>query len=141
MQALPSAECAHDMYALRITAHPSVPFYTIINPNSGPGDPNTQAGPEYQQCMPQLLNKTNVVVLGYVATGYGAQSEQARVTTDVNTYHGWRAAYRPDGIFFDEVSGLAADFATYQTFASHARSLFSFVSLQCYTISIVFALC
>ncbi|RPD66774.1 hypothetical protein L226DRAFT_453493 [Lentinus tigrinus ALCF2SS1-7] len=114
-----------------ITAHPSVPFYTIINPNSGPGNPNTQAGPEYQQCIPQLLDKSNVVVLGYVATGYADPSREAGVTTDVNTYGGWATTYRPDGIFFDEVSGLAADFATYQMFTSHARSLrFSFLALN-----------
>ncbi|KAI0722264.1 Spherulation-specific family 4 [Cerioporus squamosus] len=113
-----------------ITAHPTVPFWTIINPNSGPGNPNTQAGPEYQQCIPQLLNKPNVVVLGYVATFEGTSSHQARATTDINTYNGWAVAYRPDGIFFDQVSGLSADFATYQTFTSHASSLFNFVALN-----------
>ncbi|TFK92842.1 hypothetical protein K466DRAFT_539020 [Polyporus arcularius HHB13444] len=113
-----------------ITAHPAVPFWTIINPNSGPGDPNTQAGPEYQQCIPQLLDKPNVVVLGYVATFEAEPSQQARVTTDIDTYNGWAIAYRPDGIFFDQVSGHTADFTAYQTFTSHASSLFSFVALN-----------
>ena len=111
-----------------INAHPTVPFWTIINPASGPGGANTQPGPEYQQCLPQLLNKPNVVVLGYVATSGGAAAQRSRVLRDVNTYAGWAASYRVKGIFFDEVSGQAADFATYTNFTSTARSRFSFVS-------------
>lgn len=57
------------------------------------------------------------------------------MTADVNTYAGWKAAYKPDGIFFDEVSGKSADLSTYTTFASRARALFKsgkgFVSSPC----------
>lgn len=113
-----------------IDAHPTVPFWTIINPASGPGQANTQPGPEYQQCLPQLLSKPNVVVLGYVATTRGASSEQGRVIRDVDTYAGWAAGYKVDGIFFDEVSGQSADFATYQNFTSHAKTTFGFITLN-----------
>lgn len=116
-----------------IAAHPSLPFWVIINPDSGPGGKQgSQATKEYQQCIP-ILRAPNVVVLGYVATGQGKASRQARVTADVSTYAGWAAAYRPDGIFFDEVSGRKADLATYQGFAAQAVSSFNggngFVSL------------
>ncbi len=117
-----------------IKAHPTVPFWAIINPNSGPGRSGSQAPTEYQQCIPKL-RASNVVVLGYVPTSYGATKRKAGVTADVNTYAGWKAAYKPDGIFFDEVSGKSADLATYTTFASHARSSFKsgkgFVSAPC----------
>lgn len=77
-------------------------------------------------------------MLGYVPTSYGAAKRKAGVTTDVNTYAGWKAAYKPDGIFFDEVSGNSADLSTYTTFASRARSLFKsgkgFVSRFCPTM-------
>ena len=111
-----------------IQQNPDVPFYAIINPSSGPGSAGTQPGPEYQQCIPQLLEPANVVVLGYVASWEGVADMQAGVRTDVNTYAGWAASYRVKGIFFDEVSGQAADFATYTNFTSTARSRFSFVS-------------
>ena len=67
-------------------------------------------------------------MLGYVATWEGVQDMQAGVAADVNTYAGWNTTYRPDGIFFDQVSGQAADFAAYQTFTDQAGSLFDFVS-------------
>ncbi|KAI9001338.1 Spherulation-specific family 4 [Trametes punicea] len=108
-----------------ISAHPSVPFWIVINPDSGPeGTPGSQPPTGYQECIP-VLRAPNVVVLGYVHTSDGEASRQAGVTQDVDTYAGWDAAYRPDGIFFDEVSGEESDFATYQGFTSHARPLFN----------------
>ncbi|KAI0751510.1 Spherulation-specific family 4 [Daedaleopsis nitida] len=113
-----------------VTAHPSVPFYTIINPASGPGNANTQPGREYQQCIPQLLSKPNVVVLGYVATWEGQAANQSGVIRDVNTYAAWASAYRPSGIFFDQVSATVATYATYQNFTNRARSSFRYVTLN-----------
>ncbi|TBU57701.1 Spherulation-specific family 4 [Dichomitus squalens] len=111
-----------------IEAHPRMPFYAIINPDSGPGGANTQPGAEYQQCIPILQAASdNVIVLGYVASWDADSSKVSGVTQDVNTYAGWDAAYRVDGIFFDQVSGTAADFSTYQSFVSHARKTFDFV--------------
>ncbi|KAI0356485.1 hypothetical protein OH77DRAFT_206143 [Trametes cingulata] len=116
-----------------IAAHPNLPFWTIINPDSGPGKHGSQAPAEYQQCIP-VLRAPNVVVLGYVPTFEGAAGKQNGVTQDVDTYAGWDAAYRPDGIFFDQVSGESADFATYEGFVAHARPLFNggsgFISLN-----------
>ncbi|KAI0663186.1 Spherulation-specific family 4 [Cubamyces menziesii] len=91
---------------------------------SGPGNKGGQAPKEFQQCVP-LLRAPNVVVLGYVQTSQGSTRRQAGVTQDVNTYAGWKASYKPDGIFFDEVSGKSKDLATYKNFVSHARPLFN----------------
>ena len=105
-----------------------MPFYAIINPDSGPGGANTQPGAEYQQCIPILQAASdNVVVLGYVASWDADPSKASGVTQDVNTYAGWNEAYRVDGIFFDQVSGTSADFSTYQNFVSHAQQTFDFV--------------
>lgn len=107
-----------------IAAHPTVPFWVVINPNSGPGNNGGQAPKTYRACIPKL-RAPNVVILGYVHTSYGKASRKAGVTQDVNTYAGWNATYRPDGIFFDEVSGEKKDLATYKGFVSHARPLFN----------------
>ncbi|KAL7282224.1 hypothetical protein ACG7TL_003693 [Trametes sanguinea] len=107
-----------------IAAHPTVPFWVVINPNSGPGNIGGQAPKTYRACIPKL-RAPNVVILGYVHTSYGKASRKAGVTQDVNTYAGWNATYRPDGIFFDEVSGEKKDLATYKGFVSHARPLFN----------------
>ncbi|KAI0677015.1 Spherulation-specific family 4 [Trametes maxima] len=107
-----------------IKAHPDVPFWAIINPASGPGAHGSQPGAEYQQCIP-VLRAPNVVVLGYVATWEGDADKQTGVGQDVDTYAGWGAAYRPDGIFFDQVSGQSGQLPTYRGFVSHARPLFN----------------
>ncbi|KAI0332428.1 hypothetical protein GY45DRAFT_1433109 [Cubamyces sp. BRFM 1775] len=107
-----------------IAAHPAVPFWVIINPNTGPGNDGGQAPIEFQQCIPPL-RAPNVVVLGYVHTSEGSVERQPGVTQDVNTYAGWNASYKPDGIFFDEVSEESKDLATYEGFVSHARPLFN----------------
>ncbi|EIW61479.1 uncharacterized protein TRAVEDRAFT_56779 [Trametes versicolor FP-101664 SS1] len=107
-----------------IAAHPSLPFWIIINPASGPGAHGSQAPVEYQQCIP-ILRASNVVVLGYVPTFEGVANKKSGVTEDIDTYAGWGAAFRPDGIFFDQVSGASGDFATYQGFTEHAAPLFN----------------
>ncbi|KAH9894416.1 Spherulation-specific family 4 [Cubamyces lactineus] len=108
-----------------IAAHPSVPVWAVINPASGPGAHGSQAPVEYQQCIPVLRAAApSVVVLGYVATWEGEASAQSGVNADVDTYAGWHATYRPDGIFFDQVSGQSGDLATYRSFTSRARPMF-----------------
>ncbi|EJF62840.1 Spherulation-specific family 4 [Dichomitus squalens] len=114
-----------------ITAHPAVPYYAVINPNSGPGDANTQPGLEYQQCIPILKSaSSSVTVLGYVHTSYADPSQTARVLQDVHTYAEWNSPYGVQGIFFDEVSGATADFATYQNYTGEAQKSFDFIALN-----------
>ncbi|ESK95233.1 spherulin 4-like cell surface [Moniliophthora roreri MCA 2997] len=106
------------------SAHPNLPFYLVVNPDSGPGLPQTQPNFDYTGCIPQLRNASpNVHIIGYVHTNYGSQPVQA-VNTNVTTYAGWSAAYRPDGIFFDEAASNAGNVSYFSTLASQARATF-----------------
>ncbi|KAG6911032.1 hypothetical protein DXG01_005448 [Tephrocybe rancida] len=113
-----------------------VQFYVIVNPASGPGATNSQPDVNYQACI-ALLRTTgaasgnNVKILGYVATGFGNRASSA-VTTDIDTYSNWASAYRPEGIFFDEVATSARFLTNYQTFATRVHTDFgsSFVVLN-----------
>ncbi|EEB89226.1 hypothetical protein MPER_12700, partial [Moniliophthora perniciosa FA553] len=106
------------------SAHPSLPFYLVINPDSGPGLPQTQPNSDYAGCIPQLRNASpNVHIIGYVHTNYGSQPVEA-VNANVTTYAGWSAAYRPDGIFFDEAASNAGNVSYFSTLASQARAAF-----------------
>ncbi|KAJ7035944.1 Spherulation-specific family 4-domain-containing protein [Mycena alexandri] len=91
------------------------------------GKANSQPDSTYQACVSTLrpAANPNVHVLGYVATGFGSRASSA-VEADVQTYAGWGAAYRPTGIFFDEVEGgSSANLALYTTYAAFARGQIS----------------
>jgi Spherulation-specific family 4 len=111
-----------------------VSFYVIVNPNSGPGAAGTQPDANYQACIAQLRTagaaNGNLKILGYVPTGHAADSSAA-VMSQIDTYSQWSSAYRPDGIFFDEVSQLAVDLTLYQSYSSKVHADFgtSFVSV------------
>jgi hypothetical protein len=97
-------------------AHPSVPIVAIINPNSGPGnskDTNYVTGI-------QNLQSAGVVVIGYVATGYGSRSSST-VQADINTYKSWYPQI--NGIFFDEMSNSGGDETYYQNLSNYAKSV------------------
>lgn len=107
-----------------ISAHRSTSFFLIVNPASGPGAPNSQPDPtSYQGCIPKLKAFSNVKVVGYVPTGAGSRAASA-VNQDIATYAGWSAAFRPQGIFFDEVNPTPSLLSTYTAFAQTARSSF-----------------
>ena len=118
----------------RLAENPSVPFYVIVNPDSGPGGAS-QPDANYQGCVPQLKSFSNAKLVGYVPTGYGDRS-QSDVDSDVSTYAGWDVAYSLDGIFFDEVSTDEDVLAKYTAYASTAKSSFAdgngFVCPTCY---------
>jgi hypothetical protein len=63
-----------------------------------------------------------MIVLGYVPTGYTTGVTAAQVKGNVSEYAAWGSAYRPDGIFFDEVSDSATLVSNYAGYASFARS-------------------
>ena len=106
-----------------MSANPSFPFYLIVNPASGPGS-GSQPDGNYQSCIPKLKQaSSNVVAVGYVPTGYGSDS-QSGVTQQIATYAGWGSAYRPQGIFFDEVEPTSALLSLYTTYSQSARSDF-----------------
>jgi hypothetical protein len=87
-----------------IAAHPSIPFYLIINPSTGPG---TTEYPEevFITAIAKLNSYSNTEVLGYTYTKQGTRAS-SEVEKDIATYANW-ASYtmqniRLSGIFFDE---------------------------------------
>ena len=77
-------------------ANPSVPMIAIVNPASGPGDgPSSQWANGIDQ-----LRSVGVKVVGYVASGYGAEPLTA-AESQIQDYSKW---YHVDGIFFDEMA-------------------------------------
>ncbi|KAH7341094.1 Spherulation-specific family 4 [Rhizoctonia solani] len=115
------------------TAHPNLPFYFIVNPNSGPGDLYTQPDANYQACVPKLRSAANpnVKLIGYVATKYGNKAEST-VQAEVDTYAQWNSAYKLDGIFYDEVLAESSARSRYSGYTSYAKSKIpnAFVSLN-----------
>ncbi|CAI7634818.1 unnamed protein product [Penicillium glandicola] len=87
-----------------IEAHPSIPFYLIINPSTGPGDTEY---PEdvFITAIAKLNSYSNAKVLGYTYTEQGTR-DSSKVEKDIDTYSNW-ATYtkqniRLSGIFFDQ---------------------------------------
>ncbi|KAG9073592.1 hypothetical protein FS749_014914 [Ceratobasidium sp. UAMH 11750] len=120
----PGDNCAGWSSAISaITAYPTLPFYFIVNPNSGPGGVNTQPDANYQACVPKLRPSANpnVKLIAYVSTNYGNRA-QLDVQADVRTYAQWASAYRPNGFFFDETDGNATKQSIYSGYASYAKS-------------------
>lgn len=82
----------------------TVPFWVIVNPDSGPGK---NVDPNYTKAIDRLLG-AGCVVLGYVRTDYGKQpAKQVQANLDL-----WRKLYpRAQGIFFDEMMNEDTDAA------------------------------
>ena len=76
-----------------IAAAPTVGMI-VFNPASGPG---TSTDAAYTDALARA-QAAGIIVLGYVATSYGARPE-ADVTADINSYYD---LYAPDGIYFAE---------------------------------------
>ena len=97
-------------------AHPNVPIFTIINPNSGPGyskDTNYVNGINY-------LRSHHVSVIGYVYTSYASRPLQ-NVEKDINAYFAWYPNL--NGIMFDEMSNVAGHENYYWTLTNYVISL------------------
>lgn len=96
------------------TSHPRVPIVAIVNPASGPGetpDPTYVAGIA-------KLRRSGVTVLGYVATSYG-KKDVLRVNEEADR---WKAWYRVDGIFYDEMAYEPGSEAYYRGLGRYAQS-------------------
>jgi Spherulation-specific family 4 len=95
----------------RSDKYPSIQFLAIINPNNGPGN-NTLLDPNFQQQLPILNSKKNVMTLGYVPTNFSARDIND-VLNDISTYASWSGDATSDftlhGIFFDETPSLYSD--------------------------------
>jgi hypothetical protein len=95
--------------------YPSVPIIAIINPDNGAGpskDPNFVSGIN-------KLKANSITVLGYVYTNYGARSVST-LKSEISDYKTW---YGVNGIFFDEMSGLASTLSYYKQLASYVKSI------------------
>ena len=106
------------------TSHPSVPFFVVVNPSNGPGNPpggltgcsydptytDGNRTRDYQNGIGNLTN-SGVVVLGYVFTKNGLRPDTL-VKTDIND---WISCYpKIKGIFLDEMPHvLGSGFASY----------------------------
>lgn len=114
---LEATTCTHPRI-YRISAHPSTPFYVIINPNSGPV---TTPDDGYQTCIPHLKASPSVTVVGYVPTTTG-RADQGAVNSQIAEYAAWGSAYRPQGIFFDEVNPTSGFLTKYTNWTNTAKN-------------------
>jgi len=96
-------------------AYPSVRVVAIVNPSDGPGTVKTSA---YANGIAELF-AAGIQVIGYVATGYGANSI-ASVEALIDR---WTAFYpQVQGIFFDEQSNDAAAVPHYGQLTAYAKA-------------------
>lgn len=106
--------------------YPSLPFYVIVNPNTGPGN-NTLLDPNYARELPRLNSRKNVQAIGYVRTAW-ASRKISDVLQDVNIYSSWAdnktANYEVRGIFYDEApNAYFPDTATFMnTIDRHVKN-------------------
>ncbi|KAJ6533922.1 Spherulation-specific family 4-domain-containing protein [Mycena vulgaris] len=112
-----------------ISAHPSMTFYTIISPISGPGSSiDSQPDADFISCVLRLRLSGTQTVLGWVDT---ISPSTGTVLGDIDTYAGWNNSYRPNGIFLVDVTPTASRVSTYQGYVSHATSMgFTFTVLD-----------
>ncbi len=94
--------------------HPEVPIAAVVNPASGPGE---RPDPNYQNLVRRLHRR--VVLLGYVATGYGQRASQ-QVRRDVDRWLEFYPGIR--GFFFDEQSRQLEHLERYACWANYARA-------------------
>jgi hypothetical protein len=85
----------------------------ILNPASGPG----AARDEVQAAKVAQARRRGLVVLGYVATGYGARDPLA-VQADVERYRAW---YGLQGFFIDEAPSGRERLGYYERLRSYIR--------------------
>lgn len=86
----------------------------ILNPADGP---DVERDEELVPAV-RAVRGDGVLVLGYIATGYGAIAVD-EVVAQARRYERW---YGVDGIFLDEVSSEAADLAHYDGMAASLRA-------------------
>ncbi|KIK62292.1 hypothetical protein GYMLUDRAFT_72892 [Collybiopsis luxurians FD-317 M1] len=138
----PQPDCSGWTFATSpISTAPIVKVFTVIKPPAlGHKPPKS-----YQTCIPPLIaagtqeEHTQLVhLLGYVDTQQGQRNPQD-VQKDIKTYAGWEEAYRPEGIYFDNVPATAAasgsgysgegNLDLYEGYATQVRELFGNTSL------------
>ena len=110
----PPGKMWDDMLEYR-SQHPSLPWVSVINPDSGPGD---RVNDVYLESISELRDY-RVSVLGYVSTFWaGVPIEDAK--EDIKKY---KEFYDLDGIFLDEMSNQKQYVPYYQELTDYAKSL------------------
>ena len=95
--------------------HPTVGVVAIVNPSDGPGSAVSSA---YTSGIAGLT-AAGIKVIGYVATGYGANSA-ATVKANIDR---WKQFYPGlSGIFFDEQSNNAQFVSYYRDLSQYAKA-------------------
>ncbi len=95
-------------------AHPRVTVEAIVNPDNGPGA--AQDG-TFVSALGKLT-AVGIVPFGYIATNYGKKGSAA-VKLEIDAYRRMYPAVT--GIFFDEMSDVAADAAYYRALTAYAK--------------------
>ncbi|KAJ5129514.1 Cell surface spherulin 4-like protein [Penicillium bovifimosum] len=97
---------AWDPIYTSIATYPTIPFYLIINPSSGPGQ-TTYPEAAFITSIAKINSYPNARVLGYTHTSRGTRPS-TEVEDDIAAYANW-SSYKEhnialSGIFFDQVS-------------------------------------
>lgn len=115
------------------TSNPHVKFAIIINPANGAGalyeqglttGENAFKWESWQQVVAPLQALSNVLLFGYVPTGYGADMG----TSVLDLVQGWSTNWNIGHIFFDEVNGKVLDNGVYVDTLSTYSPYFANVS-------------
>ncbi|KAK9424485.1 hypothetical protein SUNI508_13586 [Seiridium unicorne] len=125
-----------DAVVAAVAAYPQLPFYVIMNDNSGPPySPNPpDAIKDYAPYLGSLNSYSNVKLVGYIATSYGAKSV-GDVEAAVDQYAAWTTAegwtagvsydIHIDGIFFDEIDTAPSQLAHNTEISQYAKTKFA----------------
>jgi hypothetical protein len=97
---------AWDTIYTSIAAYPTVPFYLIVNPSTGPGE-TVYPEAAFITAIAKLNSYPNARVLGYTHTLHGTRPS-FDVENDIAAYANWSSYTERNialsGIFFDQVS-------------------------------------
>lgn len=95
-------------------------FVVILNPSSGPGT----VADNYYRRLVKKLKAGGCKVLGYVATGGGVDTSNAKYNSIVADINNWASFYpETDGIYFDEQSINTLDIPFYTSIVAYAKSV------------------
>lgn len=136
-----------------VAAHPSLHYYLVLNPNSGPQNTSDPTGHNGGYCnvaddpnyIPHGCNRdwtthlralnrhANAQTLGYVYTGYGARP-LADVQADIREWAAWDTAptwtagqtaeIGVHGLWLDEIGADSANYSYYHDLVAYANETF-----------------
>lgn len=109
----PIALRAFHSHLYSTSAHPTLEFILIVNPNNGPGSEPWWPNADYVREIPRLNAQPNVRIVGYVFTAYCKRPNE-EVCADIAKYAEWSKDGKYQGlgvagIFFDETPNLFSD--------------------------------